>query len=201
LSRRPRQPSPAFDKEADTINRRGSDVWKRPTLAPAFDLEEFAREKMGAPERRTAPSEVPTEPPPPIDPHSGTREKVAVFDPLEEARRKIFAGDHAGALVLVEARLEDERSDANALELADDCRRQLEKTYVARLGSLERVATLALDPGEIHTLPIDHRAAFLLLHVDGVSTLDMLLDVSGMPRLEALRLLFGFYEEGIVRLD
>jgi hypothetical protein len=143
-----------------------SDVFERPTLAPPFDLEEFAKSRMGqADERRSLPNTPTLEPPAPSGdtpeaPRSAVRERPELT--LEEL-------DEVGLL--------------------------------ERLGSLARVPTLTVDPSEVRTLPVDHRGAFLLSQVDGVSTVEMILDVSGMSRLEALRILCAFSDQGIIRLD
>ncbi len=131
-----------------------SDVFERPTLAPPFDVQEFARVKMAQSDERLSLPDAPTLSPP----SSGTHERAAVITLDEEA-------------------------------------------LVERLGSLTRVATLTVSPTELRALPVDHRGAFLLSQVDGVSTLDMILDVSGMSRVDALRILIGFAELGIISLD
>ncbi len=218
MSGRPIEPTTSFDKEADTgvasevspkvqvtgqrTGQRESDFCKRPTLSPPFDLEAFAKEKMEAGEApRRAPPEAPTEPPP--EPASGSRLRTPERDPLEDARKKFLAGDFAGALILAEAWLEEDAADIIAQAFADECKRMLEKTYITRLGSLERVAVLAIDQKELRTLPLDHRSGFLLSHIDGISTLEMILDMcgNGMSRLEALRTIFGFVEEGVITLE
>lgn len=47
-------------------------------------------------------------------------------------------------------------------------------------------------------LDLDHRACFLLVHVDNVSSFEMILDTSGMPRHEAMRVLCDLQERGII---
>ena len=75
-----------------------------------------------------------------------------------------------------------------------------EDALLRRLGSLEWVPTLAVDQNELRALAVAHRAAFLLSQVDGVSTIEMILDISGMPRADGLRFVIGFLEQGIIRL-
>jgi hypothetical protein len=146
------QEGPRFPNADDSH----SDVFERPTISPPFDLEEFARVKMGQTEERLSLPDTPTLSPP----DSGMRDRLE-------------------------------------LTAADDG----EQALLARLGSLERVATLAVDARELRALPVDHRGAFLLSQVDVVSTLAMILDVSGMSRLDALRILAGFVEQGTITLD
>jgi hypothetical protein len=61
-----------------------------------------------------------------------------------------------------------------------------------------RVPFVARDAREIPTLALDHRAGFVLSQIDGVSTIEMLIDVCGMDRLELLRILGGLVEQGVV---
>jgi hypothetical protein len=195
LPRHHPQASATFDKEAATQTREDGD-----TLPPPFDLEEFARQKMTAGIERQPTSDIPTKPPP-EDPPSGTRRRAEASDPLAEARAMLAGGDYAGALVLVEAELEENPIDKEAVQLAEECRRLLEKTYIQRLGSLDRIPMIRIDPADIKTLAIDHRGGFLLSLVDGMSNLEMVLDISGMPRLDALRMLFGFLQDGTIALE
>ena len=58
---------------------------------------------------------------------------------------------------------------------------------------------LAKSLQELQSAPINPRAAFLLSRIDGTLTIDELLDVSGMPRLEAYRHLCQLYLRGILR--
>jgi hypothetical protein len=51
---------------------------------------------------------------------------------------------------------------------------------------------------QLRWLSIDHRAGFLLSHVDGVSSLEMILDVSGMPTLDALKILCELAQQRVI---
>jgi len=53
---------------------------------------------------------------------------------------------------------------------------------------------------QLRALPLDHRAGFLLSMVGLVQTVDELLDISGMPRNEAMRLLCDLADLGVVDL-
>ena len=60
--------------------------------------------------------------------------------------------------------------------------------------------SVAVSPGELQWLALDHRAGFLLSLVDGMSTVDEILDISGMTRLDALRIILDLTERNVVRL-
>jgi hypothetical protein len=211
MSLRNNQPkTPLWDPEADTEDISG--VSDAPTIPPPFDLEGFARETMRRDEpSRKAPSEMPTQPPPATAEHTkhpSSRARVKVdtkLDASDPARAKLcekfFAGDYAGALQLAEELVETDANDESARDFVEECRRLLEKDYVARLGSLDKVPTLRVSPTQLRALAIDHQAGFLLSRVDGVSSLDNLLDVSAMPRLDALRLIHRLFEEGVIGFE
>ena len=62
------------------------------------------------------------------------------------------------------------------------------------------VPSIAMSRGELARLTLDHRAGFILSHVDGVSDVETILDVSAMPAEEALRILGELVARRIVTL-
>jgi hypothetical protein len=70
--------------------------------------------------------------------------------------------------------------------------------YAARIGPLDRVPVVIVPRDQLRWLSIDHRAGFMLSHIDGVSSVEMILDVSGMPLLEALRILFELVQQRVI---
>jgi DNA-nicking Smr family endonuclease len=72
--------------------------------------------------------------------------------------------------------------------------------YLSRLGGARRVPRLAIPTEQVKWLSLDHRTGFLLSLCDGKSPLDDILDVSGMPQLEALRLLFELLQQSVIQL-
>ena len=75
----------------------------------------------------------------------------------------------------------------------------MQNVFAAFLGDLQRQPALAKPLHELASTPISPRAAFLLSRVDGSLSLDEILDVSGMPRLEAFRYLCQLFLRGILR--
>jgi hypothetical protein len=55
-----------------------------------------------------------------------------------------------------------------------------------------------MAPDDLRRLPLDHRAGFLLSLMDGTIDLETIIEVSGIPRAEALRFVRDVYEAGIV---
>lgn len=125
----------------------------------------------------------------------------APADPtLSELSERYAMGDYSGALIVAEGLLETDPGHVEALRFAKNCRENLTNMYSARLGPLDQVVLLGVPGDQLRWLALDHRAGFLLSLVDGVLTIEELLDISGMPRLDALRILFSLLQEGVIRL-
>lgn len=57
---------------------------------------------------------------------------------------------------------------------------------------------IAIADDLLRRLPLDHRAGFLLSLMDGTMDLETVLDVSAMPREDALRMVRSLFELGVV---
>lgn len=125
---------------------------------------------------------------------------VEPVDFRREMLERFALGDYTGALRAAEIVLGRQPDDAPASECAGRCRDKLAQFYLARLGGGQRRLEVAVRASDVRWLGIDHRAGFLLSHVDGATALDDVVDVSGMPRHEALKLLVELFEAGAVRL-
>jgi hypothetical protein len=123
-----------------------------------------------------------------------------IEDPMAEMRERFSLGDYSGALEVAELLLAEDPADADVLDCAEKCRTVLEGMYAARLGSLEQVPAVIVQRTQLRWLSIDHRAGFVLSLIDGSSSLEMILDVSGMPRLDAMRILVELIAQRIVAL-
>jgi len=75
---------------------------------------------------------------------------------------------------------------------------ELERSCMETLGSLDRVPRVVVAAAELGKRTLDHRAGFVMTFVDGVSTIDTILDASGLPRLELLRILRDLVRAGVV---
>src|SRR5688572_9293111 len=146
------------------------------------------------------PPNVPTERPaePAAAPELDLASSGALESAYAEMKDRYAMGDFTGALVIAESVLDIEQSDAEALRYAESCRKVLTQMYAARLGALDRVVSVAVPADQIRWLSLDHRAGFLLSLVDGISTLEEILDISGMTPLEALRIMYALLELRVI---
>ncbi len=120
--------------------------------------------------------------------------------PIGEMKDRYATGDFSGALVIAEGILESNPEDLEAPRYAQSCRDVLTQMYSARLGSLDQVVAIAVPSDQIRWLTLDHRAGFLLSLVDGGSTVDQILDISGMTRLDALRIMYQLLDQRVISL-
>jgi hypothetical protein len=99
----------------------------------------------------------------------------------------------------VDLALSEDPNSALAQKLIHRNREVIMNVFQAYMGDLDRQPALSRPLHELGSAPISPRAAFLLSRVDGSLSLDEILDVSGMPRLEAYRYLAQLFLRGILR--
>jgi hypothetical protein len=138
-------------------------------------------------------------PPPPVlmpsAPASGRDAEIS------EMKDRYAMGDFTGALVVAEGLLEVDADDTDAQRYAQSCRDVLMQMYTARLGALSQRVRVAVPGDQIRWLSLDHRAGFVLSLIDGSSTVEELLDISGMNRLDALRILYTLFDQRVIALS
>jgi len=116
----------------------------------------------------------------------------------QEMNDRIALGDYSGALEIAEQLLESDPDNEPVRACAESCRGILKQMYITRIGPLDRVPLVMVARDQMRWLSIDHRAGFVLSLVDGVSSLEMILDVSGMAVLDALRILSELAQQRII---
>ena len=149
-------------------------------------------------------------PPPdePVAPTPGTafdlvdnsRPSFSGVDLHAEMADRFALGDFSGALGVAELILGGRPDDPAAQRYAMSSREKLEQIYEARLGSTSNLLRVAVGENDVRWLGLDHRAGFLLSRVDGHSSIEEIIDTSGMPRLEALRTLAELLDQRAIRV-
>jgi hypothetical protein len=145
----------------------------RPTSVPPFDIETFARAKM----------------------EKGSSRGQAA---LEELGKRIKAGDLRGGLRVIESLVALEPDSQEVLEDAERCRDHLARLCEARLGVLSNVPSRREDAAPISNP--DPNAASVLALVDGVSSYEMIIEASKLPRVQALVVLDELLREGMIEV-
>jgi hypothetical protein len=150
---------------------------ERPTVVPAFDPEAFARDSET---RQRAASSVEGEP------------------TIDHARRLHVDGEHEHALFLLARLLELAPLHPEATKLSSDCRQALERECLSAIGSESAILATAVSTEELKGFALDNVSGFLLSVIDGATDVDSILDISGLPRLLALRHLRSLFDRGII---
>jgi hypothetical protein len=122
------------------------------------------------------------------------------LDLVGEMEELYALDDLTGALRYAELILGREPESQQAKRCAENCRKRLLSLYSSKIGNLGAVPVPALGDAELRWLGLDHRSGFLLSRVDGVSTVEEVLDICGMPRLEALKTLVDLLDRGAIRV-
>jgi len=195
-----------------------------PTLTPLLTAEERAFLDTPAPTRPRRPSlppmhspvhsarfDIPEEvlelPPPPDPPRaiSGTlgskrtgvdTNQTAALEPVPSVQAALDAEDPTRAFDAAEEFVTQFTGAGGGLSAAR-CRPQhwlLERAYELYVGNLDAIVGFGKPSPDL-----DPRLAFFLSRVDGTSTADELIEVSGMPRLEAMRTLALLLRRGVLR--
>jgi hypothetical protein len=151
-------------------------------------------------------------PPPPIFPTVESNDALALVGGTRlteedgpprlerEMVERFELGDFSGALRAAELVLGQHPDHAQAKELSAACRDKLAALYLARLGGGQRLLGRVIAASDVRWLGIDHRAGFLLSQVGERTSVEELLDVSGMPRHDALGLLAQLVDAGALEV-
>ncbi len=121
--------------------------------------------------------------------------------PLERARGLMSEGQDEQALTLL---CEVSRTASIGLDghaLVELLRGVLNREYRSRIGDLSQVPVLQTDSTELTQLDLPTNAGFLISMLDGATSLEDVISVSGMDAFEALRTVTGLLDAGIVELE
>lgn len=122
------------------------------------------------------------------------------LDLLDEMEELYALDDLTGALRCAEMILGRDPEDVQARHCADNCRRRLLHLYGSKIGDLAAVPASILSESELRWLGLDRRAAFVLSRIDGVATVEQVLDACGMPRIEGMKTLVDLLDRGAIRI-
>jgi hypothetical protein len=168
-------PSKTTPPGRPSVPATGSD--ERATVVPAFDPEAFARDSEIKQRAASVAEDEPT---------------------IDQARRLHLDGGHEHALFLLARLLELAPLHPEATKLSVDCREALERECLSFVGSESAILVVAVSPGELKNFALDNVSGFLLSLMDGATNVETIVDISGLPRLLALRHLRSLLERGIV---
>ncbi len=134
-----------------------------------------------------------------IEEASGLQPVHEVWDEVYALMRRAFgARDYARAVDLGDRFLERNPEHAAARLFVQECRTILEGRLAKELAPLDRIVSLLVPLHPLMSADLDHRAGFLLSRVDGLTTIEDLIDLAGMPRADAMRIILDCVERGLI---
>ena len=119
---------------------------------------------------------------------------------MAEINERLALDDHTGALEMARERLAVDPADQAAAKCVARCERVLTQMYLGRIGSLSQRVRVTMSSEKLQWLSIDHRAGFMVSRVEGATSVEELLEICGMPRLDALRMLHDLLQQKVVTL-
>ncbi|WP_257456422.1 hypothetical protein [Archangium lipolyticum] len=117
---------------------------------------------------------------------------------LQGVEELLSLGDPSSAMALVLKAEALAPGDARLVIARERCARAQQAALEAKLGDLKRVPVLKLSMAELMRLHLDPRAGFLLSRIDGRLNYEALFSVSGMSRLDTLRVLAHLLDQDII---
>lgn len=117
---------------------------------------------------------------------------------LVRLREHLGADDFSGALEEAELILVREPNLAEATVGRRKAAENLMRMFESKVGDLLAVPVLRIPADEVIWLNLNPREGFILSQVDGILRFEDILDVCGMPRLEALRVLANLVSDKVI---
>lgn len=122
-------------------------------------------------------------------------------DLLQQAKDQFQLHDFAGALEILEDIATGERAMPEARALLAEARVNLMRMYESKIGGFEQVPRLLISSEELIWLNLNHRAGFILSQIDGSVTYEDIVSLSGMPRLDTLKILAALIQDKVIGAD
>jgi hypothetical protein len=121
---------------------------------------------------------------------------------LDQARALMESGALAGAVVAAEQALDEAERAAppGIAEVIEPARPLLAQVFSAYVGALDEVPVMAKRMQDISPMALDDRRRAVLALVDGVRTLDQILDGARIHASDALRIAASLMRAGIIRV-
>jgi hypothetical protein len=130
----------------------------------------------------------------------GDRIRRRVNEHLHQAMIAAEIGDFARAVAEAESAATADPEGLIAPIILARHRDFLHRVYEGHLGDTSRVPLVAVPLHEISAQHLDHRTGFLLSRIDGMLTFEDILDVAGMPRIEAYKILSQLLRKGFIEV-
>lgn len=119
-------------------------------------------------------------------------------DPLALARDRFQLHDFDGAIELADQLPLGSPGYEEARNLIAEARAQLLKMYESKVGNFLSVPKVLVSSEEMIWLNLNHRAGFILSQIDGQVSYEDIVSLSGMPRLDTVRILAELIRDRVI---
>lgn len=119
---------------------------------------------------------------------------------LQAIEERVALDDHSGAVLLARERLSSYPADEQAAHHLERGKGVLVEMLEAQLGGPRQRLRVVMSSHRMQWLSIDHRAGFLVSRIVGDTTVEDVLQVSGMDALDTLRILVALQLQGVIEL-
>ncbi|HAA53520.1 MAG TPA: hypothetical protein DCE42_02120, partial [Myxococcales bacterium] len=177
-----------------------SDAFKK-TLTPkpaspkSLAKEAFA-ETYIAPNNDNPPLVAAPSNPPPADEPDDELELL-----LSGAEDLIDARDYSGAMELLELCLDSSPHHGKAKSLVQKCEQQLASQYQEQFQDLDMIPKMDCHPDQLTQHRLDHQAGFVISQLDGHTSIQDLLLITGLEEFTLLRILSQLVDKNLVSLS
>jgi hypothetical protein len=140
----------------------------------------------------------PVDVPPPPSERASSPGLGSMSDRVLEVRERYESGDHRAALRMAETILQEHPGHLAALGYAESSRQMLRQKYLARVGDMNMVPRIKHVAMELARVGVDARDMQILDTIDGVLTVEEIVNVAGVSTLDVLRVLNDLIVDGLV---
>jgi hypothetical protein len=120
---------------------------------------------------------------------------------LGKARARMDRGEFWKALDLLDQALQLDPDDKDAVRLHARAKQSAVESLFATVGDLAKAPRQKMEDKDLMRQDFDHRAGFLLSLMDGHVTCDEIIAVSGLPQIDALRIMADMVKRGAIEIS
>jgi hypothetical protein len=173
---------------------------QREEAAPEVPVFGEETRRLGSEPHQADDSPVPSTIDLPNEDHA-TEMRVLASELVDHCRSMLDQNKVEAAVTAAESALrEGERAPPPGIaEVIEPARPLFVRAFESYVGSMDQVPILAISEVALASQGLDHRAGFLLSRIDGLMTIEHLLDIAGMSRFEALRILSSLLRGKTIR--
>ena len=156
------------------------------------------RGRQGVVRNRVAHALAGTAPPPPPPPIVMGEAVASGGSILKSAKDRVDLDDLDGAVEVLGSMPNGAPEMAEARSLMGSIQSRLQQQYEAKVGSLDAVPRVLVTDEQLIWMNMNHRVGYVLSQVDGHSAYDDIVALSGMPRVDTLKILSDLIADGVI---